>query len=101
METHGKTIYADTIEIPDIQQQQEGLLSNEDSLPIVYQPSRFQRFNQHFTKRNVKKQIYAWRWGILFLFGTFIMGYIMWTYRRQVFEGLETLSLALKDMGFK
>lgn len=100
MESHGKAIYSDTIEIPDIQQE-EPLLSNEDTLPVVYQPSRFHRFNQQFTKRNVKKQVYAWRWVILFLISTFIMGCIMWRYRVQVFQGLETLSLRLKDMGFK
>lgn len=99
MEPHGK-VYSDTIEIADIQQE-EPLLSNEESLPAVYQPSRFHRFNQHFTKRNVKKQIYAWRWAILFVVSSVVMGCIMWTYRRQAFQGLETLSLGLKDLGFR
>lgn len=99
MDPHGK-VYPDTIEITNIHQQEEPLLGQDNS-PIVHQPSRFQQLGQQFSKRNVKKQIYAWRWTILFFLVSLIMGCLMWTYRRQVFEGLETLSSALKGMGFK
>jgi hypothetical protein len=107
--------YADAIEIPDIHyndQQEEPLLastgthSNDEDIvdlcpPTQQQQSRFNRFKQHLSKRNIKKLVYTWRWPLFFFGISMFMGLLMYTYRVQVFQGLETLSHKLSDMGYR
>lgn len=104
MDSFGKPIYSDTIEIPDIhQQQEEPLLNDNDPVDFnpTYKTSRLQRLKQHLTKRNLKRFIYTWRWTLLVIVLSILMGIVMWSYRRELYEALEVLSGTLKKMGYR
>lgn len=104
VESRDRAIYADNIEISDVHEQQEQPLLSQDPVMVdLYPPttpSRMSRFRQSLTKRHLKKVIYKWRWPILFIVSSCVMGFFMWVYRKEVFQGLETLSNKLKDMGY-
>ncbi|GAA5808099.1 hypothetical protein MFLAVUS_001481 [Mucor flavus] len=103
MDSFGKPIYSDTIEIPDIhQQQEEPLLNDNDPVDFnpTYKTSRLQRLKQHLTKRNLKRFIYTWRWTLLVIVLSILMGLVMWSYRKELYEALEALSGTLKKMGY-
>jgi hypothetical protein len=109
MEPHSDVnnrIYSDTIEIPDVHdQQEEPLLSQEPISVDLYSPtssnSRLSRLKHMLSKRSIKKLVYKWRWPIGFFILSIFMGLLMWAYKKELFEGLEALSFRLKDMGYR
>lgn len=105
VDSRDRAVYTDNIEISDVHEQQEQPLLSQDAVMVdLYPPttpSRMSRFKQNLTKRHLKKAIYKWRWPILFILISCIMGFFMWVYRKEVFQGLETLSNKLKDMGYR
>lgn len=105
VDSRDRAIYANNIEISDIHEQQEQPLLSQDPVMVdLYSPttpSRMSKFRQSLTKRHLEKAIYKWRWPILIIVSSFFMGLFMWVYRKEVFQGLETLSNKLKDMGYR
>lgn len=103
-----RAIYSDAIEIPDVHEQQEEPLLSQQQDPILVDlysattpSSRITRLKQKLTKRNIKKLIYKWRWPLFIFMSSIVFGLIMWAYKKELFEGLETLSYKLKDMGYR
>lgn len=109
MEPHHRD-YSDAIEISDLhhEDQEEPLLAanttsiDENRIIVdLYPPSGGTRLQHYFTKRNLKALIYTWRWPLFFFVSSVCMGIIMYIYRVQLFQGLETLSHKLSDMGYR
>ncbi|KAI9033829.1 snare associated Golgi protein-domain-containing protein [Phycomyces nitens] len=79
-------------------------LLNSDDHQWQTSTSRLQRIRNWIRHKQINRRMvweYAvqWRWVWGFFFFVFIMSSIMYHYRRELLEGLETLSNTVKDMG--
>lgn len=50
-------------------------------------------------ERSLKDLLYRYRYVVAFLVFSWVMGAIFWTFKRQIFEGLESLSHTVEGMG--
>ncbi|KAM3584128.1 Tlg2-vesicle protein [Umbelopsis sp. WA50703] len=50
-------------------------------------------------ERSIRDLLYRYRYIVAFLVFSWVMGAIFWTFKRQIFEGLESLSHAVDGMG--
>lgn len=105
-DTH--TTNTTALEIAEIAQQDSLLNPTADEIPELYpetgvsrQPARWKQVIHQLTKRKVKTFVYKYRWPLFFGLSFLIASLVVFAYRREFFQALETLSHKLSDMGYR
>ncbi|CAO3618213.1 unnamed protein product [Cunninghamella blakesleeana] len=75
--------------------------SNNDTFPskIITRLKKSYKHIRQLDRRQLLEYAIQWKWLLLFFLFSFIMGFIMWIFRKELLDGLEKLSNMVKDMG--